>query len=107
MARSSQAQIDWFLDEIARNDEGFVKRFVLYMTTQYWMDDLAKIRCPTLLAAPAGDVIGNAGAYVEMQKRIAGSDLVTYDTANHNICDFMADRCAEDASEFLERRFPR
>lgn len=101
----AQAQIEWFLDEIARNDEAFVKRFVLYMTTQYWMDDIARIQCPTLLVAPAGDAIGNASAYADMQKRIAGSELVTYDVANHNICDYLADRCARDALAFLQRKF--
>ena len=106
LAQLSQSQIDWFLDEIARNDEGLVKRFVLYMTTQYWMADLTKIRCPTLLVAPAGDSIGNAGAYADMQKLIKGSELVTYDVANHNICDYLADRCAQDALDFLQRHFP-
>lgn len=101
-----QAQIDWFLDEIARNDEAFVKRFVLYMTTQYWMDDVARIVCPTLLVAPAGDAIGNASAYAEMHERIAGSELVTYDVTNHNICDYLPDRCARDALAFLQRKFP-
>ncbi|MEO7729107.1 MAG: alpha/beta fold hydrolase [Burkholderiales bacterium] len=100
-----QAHIEWFLDEIARNDEALVKRFVLYMTTQYWMDDVARIQCPTLLVAPAGDAIGNASAYAEMQKRIVGSELVTYDVANHNICDYLPDRCARDAREFLRRKF--
>ncbi len=101
----SPAQIDWFLDEIARNDESFVKRFIQYMTTQYWMDDLARIRCPTLLVAPAGDAIGNAAAYSEMQRLIPGSELLVYDTANHNICDYLPDRCARDGVEFLDRRF--
>lgn len=100
------AQIEWFLDEIARNDEAFVKRFVLYMTTQYWMDDLARIACPTLIVAPAGDAIGNASAYADMHSRIKGSELLTYDVANHNICDYLPDRCARDALEFLDRRFP-
>ena len=100
------AQIEWFLDEIARNDEAFVKRFVLYMTTQYWMDDVARIRCPALLVAPAGDAIGNASAYAEMKRRIAGSELITYDVANHNICDYLPDRCARDALDFLRRNFP-
>jgi 3-oxoadipate enol-lactonase len=100
------AQIEWFLDEIARNDEAFVKRFVLYMTTQYWMDEVAKITCPTLLVAPAGDAIGNASAYADMHKRIKGSELITYDVANHNICDYLADRCARDALAFLRRKFP-
>ena len=107
VAQLSPAQINWFLDEIAGNDEGFVKRFVLYMTTQYWMDDLARIRCPTLIVAPAGDAIGNAAAYAEMQRLIRGSELVTYGAANHNICDYLPDRCARDALEFLQRNFPR
>jgi len=102
----SKAQIAWFLDEIARNDESFVKRFVLYMTTQYWMDDIARIQCPTLIVAPAGDAIGNASAYADMHKRIRGSELVTYDVANHNICDYLPDRCASDALNFLQRHFP-
>jgi 3-oxoadipate enol-lactonase len=100
-----QKQIDWFLDEIACNDESFVKRFVHYMTTQYWMDDVARIRCPTLIVAPAGDAIGNASAYADMHQRIKGSELLTYDVANHNIGDYLADRCARDAREFLKRKF--
>ena len=105
--RLGLAQIEWFLDEIARNDEAFVKRFIRYMTTQYWMNDLARICCPTLLVAPAGDVIGNAAAYAEMQRLIPGSELVMYDAANHNICDYLPDRCAQDALEFLDRKFPQ
>jgi pimeloyl-ACP methyl ester carboxylesterase len=99
----SPAQIDWFLDEIARNDEGFVKRFVLYMTTQYWMADLANIRCPTLIVAPGGDAIGNASAYADMQRLISGSELVVYAGEHHNITDYLPDRCARDAAEFLAR----
>ena len=88
----SQAQIDWFLDEIARNDPAFVRRFVLYMTTQYWMDDLAKVSCPTLIVAPRGDAIGNANAYQQMHALMKKSELVTYDVESHNIADYMADR---------------
>jgi pimeloyl-ACP methyl ester carboxylesterase len=102
----SQAQIDWFLDEISRNDPAFVRRFVLYMTTQYWMDDLAKVRCPTLIVAPRGDAIGNADAYEQMRALIKGSELTTYDVESHNIADYMADRCAQDAMAFLYRHFP-
>ena len=84
--------------------KGLVKRFVLYMTTQYWMDDVARIQCPTLLVAPAGDAIGNASAYVDMKQQIKDSELITYDVANHNICDYLADRCARDGREFLRRK---
>ena len=87
----SQAQIDWFLDEIARNDPAFVRRFVLYMTTQYWMDDLAKVRCPTLIVAPRGDAIGNANAYQQMHKLIRDSELVTYDVDLDDVCQAYVD----------------
>lgn len=100
----TQAQIDWFLDEISRNDEAFVRRFVEYMTTRYWMSDLSKISCPTLIVGPRGDAIGNASAYEDMQRRISGSELIMYEQAHHNITDYMADRCAIDALEFLLRR---
>jgi pimeloyl-ACP methyl ester carboxylesterase len=102
----SPAQIEWFLDEISRNDPAFVRRFVLYMTTQYWMDDLARVKCPTLIVAPRGDAIGNANAYQQMHALIEHSELITYDVESHNIADYMADRCAEDAMAFLNRRFP-
>ncbi|MCC7487045.1 MAG: alpha/beta hydrolase [Burkholderiales bacterium] len=100
----SQAQVDWFLDEMSRNDESFVRRFVGYMTTQYWMSDLARISCPTLIVAPRGDAIGNASAYQEMHRLIRGSELVTYDQGHHNITDYLPDRCAHDALDFLLRR---
>lgn len=100
------AQVEWFLDQMARNDEAFVKRFVSYMTTQYWMDDLAKIKCPTLIVAPGGEAIGNASAYGQMQRLIPSSELLVYEGARHNIGDYLGDRCAQDAMQFLSRKFP-
>lgn len=97
----SPAQIEWFLAEMAKNDEAFVRRFVGYMTTQYWMSDLAKVKCPTLIVGPRGDAIGNASAYEEMQRLIPGSELLLYEQSHHNITDYMADRCARDALAFL------
>ncbi len=37
---------------------------------------------------------------------IAGSELLMYDAANHNIGDYLPDRCAADALAFLQRHFP-
>ena len=102
----SQGQIDWFLDEIARNDPAYVRRYVLYMTTLYWMDDLAKVKCPALIVAPRGDAIGNANAYGQMHQLMAKSELVTYDVESHNIADYLADRCATDAMAFPEPPLP-
>lgn len=99
-------QIEWFLDEASRNDVAFVKRFILHMTGLYWMEDVARIGCPTLIAAPGAEPIGNASAYREMHRLIPSSELVVYEDGRHNICDYMPDRCAQDALAFLMRRFP-
>lgn len=95
--------VRWFIDQIAMNDVGWIKRFILYMTTQYWMDDLARVRCPTLMIAPGDEAIGSAGAYGEMHRRIAGSELVVYEGARHNMADYLGDRCARDAMAFFAR----
>ena len=99
-------QIEWFLDEVARNDVAFVARFVTYMTTQYWMDDVGRIRCPALIVEPGDEPIGDVTDYAEMQRRIPGSERIVYAGGRHNLCDYLADRCAGDALAFLRRHFP-
>lgn len=101
-----QAQIDWFLDEASRNDTAFIKRFILHMSGRYWMSDVAKIQCPTLIVAPGAESIGNALAYEEMQRLIPLSELLVYAGGRHNICDYLPDQCARDALDFLRRNFP-
>jgi len=44
--------------------------------------------------------IGHASAYAEMQKRIAGSKLLTLDTGAHNICDGYAEECVKMLLDF-------
>ena len=70
------------------------------------MDDMAKIRCPTLVIAPGDEPIGKVEAYDEMKQEIADSELVVYEGGCHNIGDYLGDRCATDALAFLARRFP-
>ena len=96
--------VEWFLDQAGSNDPAFIARFVLHMTTHDFMDDIAKIGCPTLIVAAGKEQIGHASAYADMHKRIAGSELKLYDTAGHNICDGYADRCVDDLLEFLGTR---
>jgi hypothetical protein len=38
-----------------------------------------------------------------MNQRIAGSELLYYDTAAHNICDGYATHCIEDLMTFLKK----
>lgn len=93
--------VEWFLDQAGGNDPAFIGRFVTHMTTHDFMDDTAKIKCPTLIVAAGKEQIGHASAYGDMHKRIAGSQLKLYDTAGHNICDGYPDKCVEDLLAFL------
>ena len=99
------AQIEWFLDEVCKNDTAYIKRFILHMSGLYWMDDVNRIQCPTLIVAPGDEPIGDVTAYDEMKKRIADSELLVYAGGRHNIGDYLGDRCAADAIRFLDRRF--
>lgn len=95
--------VEWFLDQAGANDPAFIARFVLHMTTHDFMDEVDRIRCPTLIVAAGKERIGHASAYDEMHKRIAGSELRLYDTAGHNICDGYPERCIDDLLAFLQR----
>jgi pimeloyl-ACP methyl ester carboxylesterase len=105
-AGTDPRQIDWFLDEVCRNDVPYLARFITHMTGLYWMDDMARIACPTLIIAPGDEPIGKVEAYDEMKARIADSELIVYEGGRHNIGDYLGDRCAKDALDFLARRFP-
>jgi 3-oxoadipate enol-lactonase len=95
--------VAWFIEQAGSNDPAFIARFVTHMTTHDFMEDLGRIQCPTLIVAAGGEQIGHAGAYQEMHRRIARSELRLYDTTGHNICDGYAVRCADDVLDFLDR----
>lgn len=99
--------VEWFLDEAARNDVAFIQRFVAHMSTVDLMDEIAAIRCPTLMVAPGAEPVGHASTYEDMRARIPDNELVYYENARHNICDYLPDRCAADTLSFLQQRFPR
>jgi 3-oxoadipate enol-lactonase len=98
--------IQWFLDEAAKNDPAWIGRFIGLMTTLWWMDELPRIQCPTLLVVPGAETVGHAGNYQKMQERIADCELISYPGLPHNICDIVPERCAADVLAFLRRRFP-
>lgn len=96
--------VQWFIEQAGSNDPAFIARFVLHMCTHDFMDELPRIKCPTLIVAAGKESIGHAGAYEEMHKRIEDSELIYYDTFAHNICDGYAARCRDDLIAFLQRR---
>jgi len=96
--------VAWFMDEICKNDPQFIARFVGYWTDTDFMDEIHAIKCPTLIVGPGAEPIGHASLYDEMKKRIAGSELIWYENARHNVYDYMPDRCVSDALSFLRRK---
>jgi alpha-beta hydrolase superfamily lysophospholipase len=62
------------------------------------------IRCPVLMIAPGAEPVGHASTYEDMKVRIPDNELVYYDGARHNICDYLPDRCAADTLAWLQRR---
>ncbi len=95
--------VDWFIEQAGSNDPAFIARFVLHMCTHDFMDELVKVKAPTLIVAAGRESIGQADAYQEMHKRIAKSDLRYVDTAAHNICDGYPDLCVQHLQDFLQR----
>jgi pimeloyl-ACP methyl ester carboxylesterase len=100
------SRIEWFLDEAAKNDTAYIGRFIGLMTTLWWVDDLPRIKCPTLLVMPGAETVGSTQNYEIMQAKITDCELITYERLPHNICDIAPDRCAADILGFLRRRFP-
>ena len=70
--------VKWFLDEAAKNDDAYIGRFVGLMTTLWWMDELPRITCPTLLVAPGAETVGHAGNYEKMRALIPDCALISY-----------------------------
>lgn len=93
--------VEWFIEQTGGNDPAFIARFVTHMTTHWFMDEVHRIQCPTLIVAAGREAIGHADNYDEMKRRIRNAELVKYDTSAHNICDGYADRCVDDLLRFL------
>jgi 3-oxoadipate enol-lactonase len=98
--------VEWFLDEAGKNDAAWIGRFVGLMASLWWMDELHRIQCPTLLVTPGAETVGHADNYAKMLERIPDAELTSYPGLPHNICDIVPDRCAEDVLAFLRQRFP-
>jgi len=103
-ANADPQLVKWFIEQAGSNDPAFIARFVLHMCTHDFMDDLVRIKAPTLIVAAGKEKIGHASAYEEMHARIKDSEVRYVDTGAHNICDGYAERCVEELMTFHGRR---
>jgi pimeloyl-ACP methyl ester carboxylesterase len=93
--------VDWFIAESAQTSVEVLARFVPMMRSFEVLDELARIRCPTLAIAPGGDPIHKREHYQVLEQRIPECEFVVYEGLPHNITDAVPDRCAEDYRRFL------
>ena len=93
--------VEWFLDEVAKNDVALLARFVGLMTSLDWTDQLHRITCPTLLVIPGEDVATKVRNYDASLRLIPDIRSIVYEGKRHNVCDAMPDRCAADVLAFL------
>jgi pimeloyl-ACP methyl ester carboxylesterase len=93
--------VDWFIAESARTPVEVLARFVPMMRRFEVLDDLHRIKCPTLAVAPGGDPIHTVAHYRVLQEKIPRCEFIVYEGLPHNITDAVPDRCAEDLKRFL------
>lgn len=98
--------VEWFLDEAAKNDVPFIGRFIGYMATLDWGEELHRIQCPTLVVMPGDETVGGVEAYEPMRRNIPDVTMFVLDGMPHNICDAGPERCSQIAGVFLKARFP-
>ncbi|HEV2301541.1 MAG TPA: alpha/beta hydrolase [Stellaceae bacterium] len=104
--RLDSLYVEWFLDEVAKNDPGYIGRFVLLMASYDWSGELHRIRCPTLVVVPGNEPIGSIANYEPFRRLVPDVEMRVYEGAPHNICDAFPERCAADVRDFLAQRFP-
>jgi 3-oxoadipate enol-lactonase len=101
LATAPAGFVDWFVAESAKTQVEVLARFVPMMRRFEVLDELDRIRCPTLAIAPGKDPIHKLEHYSVLEERIANCEFVVYDGLPHNITDAVPDRCAKDYRRFL------
>lgn len=94
------ALIEWFLDEVAKNDVPYLGQFIGLMSSADWSDRLHEIACPTCLVIPGREIAEGVRDYSVMN-RIPALHRIVVENAAHNICDSRPDLCVDTALRFL------
>lgn len=101
LSRVEPGFVDWFIADSARTPVELFARFAPMMRRFEVLDELHKIRCPTLAIAPGKDPIHTVEQYRVLPDKIPNCEFLVYEGLPHNITDAAPDRCAEDLKRFL------
>ena len=93
--------VEWFIAESSKTPVEVLARFVPMMRSFEVLEDLHRIRCPTLAIAPGGDPIHTVDHYRVLKNKIPDCEFIVYEGLPHNITDAVPDRCAKDYRSFL------
>lgn len=104
LEKTDPGMIEWFLKQTGENDPAYVARFIGYMGTQAWPDELPRIKAPTLVIYPGGETVGSASLYDTMRERIPDVTMREYEHMPHNIADMMPERCVADILGFIKSK---
>jgi 3-oxoadipate enol-lactonase len=100
---SSPGFVEWFIAECAKVPVAELAKFVPMMRDFEVLDEIHRIRCPTLAIAPGGDPIHKVEHYAVLKEKIADCQFIVYAGLPHNIIDAVPDRCAQDYVRFLRQ----
>lgn len=98
--------VKFFLDEVEKNDIGFIARFIPLMTTVDTTNDLPKIACPVLCVIPGKETETGVRNYDAMRTRIRDVTVREFAGVAHNMMDALPDLCVREVLDFLRARFP-
>jgi 3-oxoadipate enol-lactonase len=95
--------VDWFVAECSQVPVEVLAKFVPMMREFEVLDEIHRIRCPTLAIAPGGDPIHKIEHYAVLKEKIPDCEFLVYAGLPHNIADAAPDRCAQDYLRFLRQ----
>ena len=92
----------WFLDTAEGVTPEYLGRFVPLMASEYFVERLAEIKCPTLMVVPDPDPMVEAREYEQMRKYLGNCRFVSIKGAGHSMVGEIPDHCAEETKRFVD-----
>lgn len=93
--------VRWFVEEASRTDADFLCRFVPAMHEVDLTPRLHEIGCPMLSVVPDSDPHITLEQYKVVLYHVPQCRFVVYEALQHNITDWVPERCAEELAQFL------
>lgn len=97
------AGIAWWAELMGSTDLESQVGFMSHIETADIRDDLASIRCPTLVVTSEGSGVASVEETRAWQRQIAGSELLVVPGSSYHVAASDPDPCARETLAFIER----